>query len=144
MKRELRLLKQDGTWSEWAYGDVQLKNIPADPANGLSQPGVYRFDQKPGLIWLGSTLETAMAVLDQQLTEQEGLTPDLQAALASFDGLCTSITKTDEQNATIVRFILDAYLQGEHLQASHRADSLWHNLLDLPQDFVSFRFRKLQ
>lgn len=133
-----KLLAQSETWSKWLYRGKTLFNTPAVPDSVFSLAGVY-----VDTTWLAPTVELAAAVIDTQLAGPA--TPDdyCRQRLHSREGLCTSIAKTDEHNALVIRYVLAAYLSGTHLQACQRADSLWHDLLDLPQDFCSYRFRTL-
>ena len=59
-------------------------------------------------------------------------------------GLCANTMYTDEKNASIIRFIMDAYLQGVSLQRASRTEDIWERVMDLPANFDSYRYRVSQ
>lgn len=68
----------------------------------------------------------------------------LQEKLQRPHGLCTNIIYSDAENAAIVRFIMDAYLQGASLQRAGRTEDVWELVMDLPTNFDSYRYRVSQ
>lgn len=62
--------------------------------------------------------------------------------LRTHHGICTSVAKSDVENATVMVTVIGAYLCGLRLQ-KRRRDSAgeWVEAHDLPTDFSSDRFR---
>lgn len=69
---------------------------------------------------------------------------DLPEKIRRPIGLCANIMYTDEKNASIIRFIMDAYLQGTSLQRASRTEDVWEAVMDLPSNFDSYRYRVSQ
>ena len=65
---------------------------------------------------------------------------DLTGKIRHDRGLCTSVIKSDEENAERIRVILQAYLDGEPMERANRSADDWERVCDLPQDF-NFRYR---
>lgn len=145
-EKGLSFITHGGIETCWDYRGVMLIN------RGGSAPGVYLANDE----LVAANMDDAVVELEKRaalgglvlglnrLAAMELERPVLQEKLRRPDGLCTSIARTDEQNAARIKVVLDAYLGGTHLQSSARCDSIWHDVLDLPQDFVNFRFRVAQ
>ena len=65
----------------------------------------------------------------------------LQEKLERENGLCTSLMHNAQENSRRIKFILDAYLSGIHIQRSIRASGNWEDVCDLPMDFRSYYYR---
>lgn len=65
----------------------------------------------------------------------------LQEKLEREEGLCTSVAKSDEENAKRIKCILDAWLEGRAMERSPRAGGEWEAFDVLPDDFNSYRYR---
>ena len=64
--------------------------------------------------------------------------------LYSKNGLCTSIAKTDFENAEIIKLILEAHVKGSLLQSAKRSSGKWEDLTELPMEFVNYQYRVKQ
>jgi len=63
--------------------------------------------------------------------------------LNSPAGLCTSVARTDERNAVIIRTILDVWLEQYQLERLPRnpESPRWETVYDMPLDFANYRYR---
>lgn len=67
-----------------------------------------------------------------------------QRKLESKTGLACNLVYSDSDNATVIRTILEAYLDGWQLECAHRASGEWVPVTDVPVDFASLIYRKAQ
>lgn len=58
-------------------------------------------------------------------------------------GVCTSIMKSDEENANIIKLILDTFLKMGVLEAAHRTEDDWSQVDDLPMNFLDYKYREV-
>lgn len=79
-----------------------------------------------------------MAFIDEVLTEEE-----LLQKLKRPMGLCTSIARTEKQNAQIINFIVDACFLYP-LQRSCRTSEDWTDVTGVVGDFDTYRYRVSQ
>ena len=76
-----------------------------------------------------------MTFVDEVSTEEE-----LLQKLKRPVGLCTSIARTERQNAQIIKFILDACFL-YCLQRSCRSSEAWTDVTGVVGDFDTYRYR---
>jgi hypothetical protein len=63
--------------------------------------------------------------------------------LTRENGLCTSICRNGEQNAQIIKFIIDMSFKTS-LQRSCRSSDDWTYASGCPMDFATYRYRQFQ
>ncbi len=56
-------------------------------------------------------------------------------------GIATSCHRTDQENNSIIRAILNQYLAGADMWCSLRNVDDWFRLDEMPMDFNAFRYR---
>lgn len=79
-----------------------------------------------------------MAFVDELLTEEE-----LLQKLKRPEGLCTSIARSEKQNAQIIKFLADACFLF-CLERSCRSSEDWTEVTGVPGDFDTYRYRVSQ